>query len=162
MDGATKSVLEAWFDAYQGIVREFKILEKNTYNMDESGFSIRTIESTRIIVDSALRTKHQKHILAGKNYPSTQPTAQRRILLCNIKTSTRDISTNMSPMEAALAAIESLKPGEKLVYTEIARKHGVEPTTLARRYKGASTSRLPLAKIDALSTHNKNKSFYAI
>jgi hypothetical protein len=61
MDGATKPVLKAWFDAYQGIVQEFKILEKNIYNMDESGFSIGTMESTRIIVDSTLRTKHQAH-----------------------------------------------------------------------------------------------------
>jgi hypothetical protein len=29
--------------------------------MDESGFSIRTMESTRIILDSTLRTKHQAH-----------------------------------------------------------------------------------------------------
>ena len=46
----------------------------------------------------------------------------------------------MSSIEAALAAIESLKPGEKLVYAQIARNYGVEPTTLARRHKGASTS----------------------
>ena len=59
MDGATKSVLEAWFDAYQSIVREFKILEKNIYNIDESRFSIGTIELTRIIIDTTLRTKHQ-------------------------------------------------------------------------------------------------------
>ena len=47
----------------------------------------------------------------------------------------------MTPIEAALAAIESLKLGEKLVYAQIARKYNVEPTTLARRHKGASTSR---------------------
>jgi hypothetical protein len=47
----------------------------------------------------------------------------------------------MSPIEAALAAIELLKPGEKLVYAQIARQYGVEPTTLACRHKGASTSR---------------------
>jgi hypothetical protein len=47
----------------------------------------------------------------------------------------------MDPIEAALAAIESLEPGEKLVYAQIAKKYGVEPTTLARRHKGASTSR---------------------
>jgi hypothetical protein len=47
----------------------------------------------------------------------------------------------MDPIEAALAAIESLEPGEKLVYAQIAKKFGVEPTTLARRHKGASTSR---------------------
>ena len=46
----------------------------------------------------------------------------------------------MSSIEAALAAIESLKLGEKLVYAQIARNYGVEPTTLARRHKGASTS----------------------
>jgi len=33
----------------------------NIYNMDESGFSIGTMESTRIILDSTLRTKHQAH-----------------------------------------------------------------------------------------------------
>jgi hypothetical protein len=47
----------------------------------------------------------------------------------------------MSPIEAAFAAIESLKPEEKLVYAQIARNYGVEPTTLASRHKGASTSR---------------------
>ncbi|PVH74532.1 hypothetical protein DL98DRAFT_368881, partial [Cadophora sp. DSE1049] len=51
MDGTTKA----------GIVWEFKILEKNTYNMDESGFSIGTMESTRIVVDSTFRTKYQAY-----------------------------------------------------------------------------------------------------
>jgi transposase-like protein len=46
----------------------------------------------------------------------------------------------MNSIKAALAAIESLEPREKLVYAQIARKYGVEPTTLARRHKGASTS----------------------
>lgn len=59
MDGATKSVLEAWFDVYQSIVREFKILEKNIYNMDESGFSIGTMESIWIIIDTTFCTKYQ-------------------------------------------------------------------------------------------------------
>ena len=29
--------------------------------MDETGFSIGTMESTRVIIDSTLRTKHQAH-----------------------------------------------------------------------------------------------------
>jgi hypothetical protein len=41
----------------------------------------------------------------------------------------------MSSIEVALAAIESLKPGEKLVYTEIAAKYGVDRRTLARRHQ---------------------------
>jgi hypothetical protein len=67
-------------------------------------------------------------------------TAKRPIRACNTKTSTTCNSINMNSMEAALAAIESLGHGEKLVYAQIARKYGVEPTTLARRHKGASTS----------------------
>jgi hypothetical protein len=61
MDGATKEVFDAWFDAYKKAVLGFKILKENTYNMDESGFSIGTMESTRMIFDSTLRTKHQAH-----------------------------------------------------------------------------------------------------
>jgi hypothetical protein len=40
----------------------------------------------------------------------------------------------MSPIEAALIAIKSLKPGEKLVYTDIAAKSGVNCRMLARRH----------------------------
>jgi transposase len=61
MDGATKEVLNAWFDAYKKVVQECKIAQENTYNMDEFGFSIGIMESTRIILDSTLRTKHQAH-----------------------------------------------------------------------------------------------------
>ncbi|ODQ71458.1 hypothetical protein LIPSTDRAFT_73139 [Lipomyces starkeyi NRRL Y-11557] len=61
MDGATKPVLDAWFDAYCMVIQEYKIMQENTYNMDESGFSIGTMESTRIILDSTFRTKHQAH-----------------------------------------------------------------------------------------------------
>jgi hypothetical protein len=58
MDGATKEVLNTWFDAYKKVVQECKIAQENTYNMDESRFLIGTMESTRIILDSTLRTKH--------------------------------------------------------------------------------------------------------
>ena len=47
----------------------------------------------------------------------------------------------MSPIEAALVAIEALEPGEKLVYSQIAAKFSVNRSTLARRHQGASTSR---------------------
>jgi hypothetical protein len=40
----------------------------------------------------------------------------------------------MSSIEAALAAIESLKPGEKLIYTQIAAQYSVDRRTLARRH----------------------------
>ena len=61
MDGATKPVVSAWFDAYELTLLTEGIEPQNTYNMDESGFSIGTMESTRIVVDSTLHTKHQAH-----------------------------------------------------------------------------------------------------
>ncbi|KAH5177126.1 hypothetical protein HBI67_211460 [Parastagonospora nodorum] len=47
----------------------------------------------------------------------------------------------MSSIEAALAAIELLEPGEKIVYTQIAARYGVDRRTLARRHQGATISR---------------------
>jgi hypothetical protein len=61
MDGTNKPVLDAWFDAYKKIVTTSGIKQENTYNMDESGHSIGTLESTHMIIDSTLRTKHQAH-----------------------------------------------------------------------------------------------------
>lgn len=42
----------------------------------------------------------------------------------------------MSPILDAIAAINSLKPGEKLVYRRIAAQYGCDPSTLARRHQG--------------------------
>ena len=52
----------------------------------------------------------------------------------------------MQPIDAALAAIDALKPGEKPVYAKIARKFGVDPVTLSRRHRGISTSRQAAAE----------------
>jgi transposase-like protein len=47
----------------------------------------------------------------------------------------------MSSIEAALAAIDSLRPGEKVNYTQIAKQYGVTRSTLTRRHQGISTPR---------------------
>lgn len=47
----------------------------------------------------------------------------------------------MTPIEAALADIESLKPGETLNYTIIAKKHGIDRNTLSRRHRGVQASK---------------------
>jgi hypothetical protein len=47
----------------------------------------------------------------------------------------------MDPIEAALAAIESLEPGEKPNYTQIAQAYGVVRSTLTRRHQRISASR---------------------
>ena len=61
MNRVTKQVLKGWFNAYKSLITEQKIENYNTYNMDETGFSIRTMQLTRIIVDSSLRTRFQAH-----------------------------------------------------------------------------------------------------
>jgi hypothetical protein len=61
MNGATEPVLQTWFHVYKDIITQFNIQEKDIYNMDEIGFSISTLKSTRIIVDSTYRTYHQAH-----------------------------------------------------------------------------------------------------
>ena len=47
----------------------------------------------------------------------------------------------MKDIDKALAAIEALKPGEKLVYQRFADQFNVDRTTLARRHKGLQASR---------------------
>lgn len=58
---ATEPVITAWFDAFKDTVKRFNIQEKDIYNMDETGFCIGTMESTRIIVDSSCCTRYQAH-----------------------------------------------------------------------------------------------------
>jgi hypothetical protein len=47
----------------------------------------------------------------------------------------------MQPIEAALAALESLEPGEIPNFTVTAKEYGVDRTTLSRRYCGVQHSR---------------------
>ncbi|CAE7204954.1 HTH Tnp Tc5 domain containing protein [Pyrenophora teres f. teres] len=51
----------------------------------------------------------------------------------------------MGPIEAAIAAIESLKPGEQFSYRKIAVQYGCSRTSLARRHQGRSGSREAMA-----------------
>ena len=59
MDGTTKDALNTWFDEVERTIKQFKIDKSNIYNMDETGFSIGSMESTRVIVDTTIRTKWQ-------------------------------------------------------------------------------------------------------
>jgi hypothetical protein len=49
-------------------------------------------------------------------------------------------ATNMVPIEAALAGLDSLSPNDDYVYSDIAVRHGVDRRTLARRHQGITTS----------------------
>lgn len=54
-------MLNVWFDAYQKMVQVQRIKQENTYNMNESEFSIEMMKSTQIIIDSTLHTKRKVH-----------------------------------------------------------------------------------------------------
>ena len=47
----------------------------------------------------------------------------------------------MTPIEAAIAAIESREPGEQFSYRQIAKKYGCSRVALSKRHQGLSTSR---------------------
>ena len=46
----------------------------------------------------------------------------------------------MDPIEAALESLESLKPGESPNYTAVAKKYGVQRSTLSRRHRRVTRS----------------------
>ncbi|KAF1934565.1 hypothetical protein EJ02DRAFT_491027 [Clathrospora elynae] len=69
-------------------------------------------------------------------------------------------STNMSPMEAAVAAIKLLEPGELFTSTAIAHAHGVNRVTLAQRHKHSQVSYAPRQSSNKTSTHNRSWSWY--
>ena len=55
----SKEALMIWFNAFQQTIQEKEILPENTYNFDESGFSIGKIEASRVIINSRIRQKYQ-------------------------------------------------------------------------------------------------------
>jgi hypothetical protein len=56
---ATPEEIDHYFNELQRIVSEFNILPENTYNMDESGFSIGEIEASKCIINSRIRQRFQ-------------------------------------------------------------------------------------------------------
>ena len=46
----------------------------------------------------------------------------------------------MEPIDLALAELASLKAGEKLNYTAVAKKYSVNRTTLSKRHRGLQQS----------------------
>jgi hypothetical protein len=69
---------------------------------------------------------------------------RRRVMHAGLKppqTSTPHNSATMSPIEAALAEVKALKPGQDLCYTTIAAKYVVNRSTLSRRHRAVTTSR---------------------
>jgi DDE superfamily endonuclease/Tc5 transposase DNA-binding domain len=61
MSGANTDAFNKWFDAVKMVVDRFDIEVENIYNMDETGFSMGTMDCTRVIVDTSVRTKWQAH-----------------------------------------------------------------------------------------------------
>jgi hypothetical protein len=56
-------------------------------------------------------------------------------------TSTRDNSTTMAPIDEAIADLELREQGAQFSLKEIADKHGVERSTLGRRWRGVTRSK---------------------
>lgn len=48
--------LDKWFIKLDCLVRDFKILPKNIYNMDETGFNIKDFEAQRVVIDTTVNS----------------------------------------------------------------------------------------------------------
>ena len=51
--------LKRWFDEFERVIDEYKVDAKNIYNMDETGFSIGTMQASHIIINKTIRTQLQ-------------------------------------------------------------------------------------------------------
>ncbi|KAF2802744.1 uncharacterized protein BDZ99DRAFT_466981 [Mytilinidion resinicola] len=60
----------------------------------------------------------------------------------------------MDAMEAAFAELDLM---EKKMYTEVAKKHGIDRTTLSRRYRGITKSKAEAYNSQKLLSPGKTK-----
>ncbi|ENI03033.1 hypothetical protein COCC4DRAFT_143473 [Bipolaris maydis ATCC 48331] len=72
--------------------------------------------------------------------------------------STRNISTTMTALTKAIAAIDSQDAEGQLSYRAAAKKFGVELTTLTRRHQNKTQSPAAAAQNVNYSLHHKNLS----
>ena len=58
--GTSVTALQNWFDAFEKVViNDDDVRPENVYNMDESGFSIGTINAMRVIVNTQIGQRYQ-------------------------------------------------------------------------------------------------------
>src|SRR2546423_9021109 len=58
----TQKGMMMWFNNLANTIEEFKITPENMYNMDESGFSIGTIEASHVIINASVCQKFQAQL----------------------------------------------------------------------------------------------------
>jgi DDE superfamily endonuclease/Tc5 transposase DNA-binding domain len=56
---SSEEKLTRWFNEFKRVIDEYKVDPKNIYNMDETGFSIGTMQASVIIINKAIRTQFQ-------------------------------------------------------------------------------------------------------
>ena len=57
----TKEALDQWFEELKKTIEEKNIRIEDMYNMDETGFSIGTVQDSRVVVNKASKTRYQAH-----------------------------------------------------------------------------------------------------
>ena len=61
MRDTSQEAIDNWFAAFVETIEEHNIMTENIYNMDETGFSIRTLQSAHVIIDKRMRKSFQAH-----------------------------------------------------------------------------------------------------
>jgi len=60
----TVDALKVWFNAYnQEVIQNEDVLFENVYNVDESGFSIGTIQASRVIINSTVARNFRRTLV---------------------------------------------------------------------------------------------------
>jgi DDE superfamily endonuclease len=55
----TAADLEKWFAELERVVRDFNILPRNIYNMDETGFNIGDFQARHVVLDTSVNSRYQ-------------------------------------------------------------------------------------------------------
>src|SRR5436853_7853626 len=55
---SSHAALQKWFNDVKSIIDEHSIQPENTYNMDETGFSIGSIKATRVVIDKTKNIRY--------------------------------------------------------------------------------------------------------
>ncbi|CAE7003005.1 HTH Tnp Tc5 domain containing protein [Pyrenophora teres f. teres] len=88
----------------------------------------------------AIKSRAQSYSTRTPDEPGHRVSHPAHWRIHNISTSTRHIATTMDWIETAIDTMELCEPGALFSYRAVAKRFGVDRTTLSRRHKGLTQS----------------------
>ena len=132
--GRLASMWQSLIDA-SSMLRD--IITKKTISPSQTRYYKGQLKVQDLVSSTSLLTHFDRHLKLHQ-YSARARAERLRVPNDHQKTHqylTRNNTTNMPGIKDAITQINSLKPGEKLVYQKIADNHGVNRVTLMRHHK---------------------------